>query len=423
MEQPPFVCMTTGSNALLADPGAGETNRRYREIVHTLYRNVAQWEKAGFFAGGCLVEDEEPCCRSDELDALLMAPVRSASGRHVPVHSAQYLDNMHRRTRAMEDQEKECAQSDGVTGKYDAAISAGWTAHTEQSALAGARALNSCLLDVYKGAYRSAFVLSKPPSHHAVCNRALLLAGRACPTMEPDGKNPFGFCHLNSIAAAVANLLAQDDGPSKVTILDFDVHHGNGNEDTFWNDPRVQTISIHEDQGWPNSGDEWNHGGECAPGSNMNLPVPPHARDADWKHAMEEYIFPAIQAFNPGIVVVAAGFDAMGGERPYGNTKLTQYWYGWCVASLQEMGVPLVLNLEGGYTPANVVAGVEQVLLALKGNKQISDFIADMQKSHAAVCGAAPFAPHAARSHRMAEAMEARAAAFEGKIFGLHLCP
>lgn len=120
--------------------------------------------------------------------------------------------------------------------------------------------------------------------------------------------------------------------------------------------------------------------------------------------------------------MVAAGFDAMGGEKPYGNTKLTQYWYGWCVASLQEMGFPLVLNLEGGYTPANVVAGVEQVLMALKGTKQTSDFVADMQMSHAALCGDAPFVPHSARSRRVAEAMETRTASMEENIFKLYIC-
>merc|ERR1719498_1497755 len=101
---------------------------------------------------------------------------------------------------------------------------------------------------------------------------------------------------------------------------------------------------------------------------------------------------------------------------------LTKYWYGWCVASLQAMGFPLVLNLEGGYSPANVVAGVEQVLLALSGTKQVSDFLADMRKTHAAMCGDAPFAPHAARVRRMAEAVETRAAAVQKNIFKLSLC-
>jgi len=157
----------------------------------------------------------------------------------------------------------------------------GWTANTEKAARVATGALNKCLLDVWTGVHLGGFVLAKPPSHHVVGNTELRLAGRLCPSMEPDGERPFGFCHLNTIAAAVANVLNEPQGPKRVTILDFDVHDGNGNEDTFWNDPRVQTISIHEDQGWPKTGDEWNHGGEWAPGANVNLPIPANVRDAD----------------------------------------------------------------------------------------------------------------------------------------------
>ena len=137
---------------------------------------------------------------------------------------------------------------------------------------------------------------------------------------------------------------------------------------------------------------------------------------------MEEIVIPALRAFRPDLVVVAAGFDAMGGERPYGNTKLTQYWYGWCAASLQELGLPLVLNLEGGYTPGNVVAGVEQVILALKGAKQGGEFLADMHRAHAKACGGGvPFAPRAAHVCRMAEATQTRKAAIQNQSFALRI--
>jgi len=129
-----------------------------------------------------------------------------------------------------------------------------------------------------------------------------------------------------------------------------------------------------------------------------------------------------IQTFQPEIIVVAAGFDAMGGEKPYGLTKLTQFWYGWCIASLKEMSLPLMLNLEGGYKTANVVACVEQVLIALKGTKQSGDFSLDMQRAHIAACGDQIFQPKAAHIRRMLEAMETRNEAIESSRFELHVC-
>merc|ERR1712139_465186 len=87
------------------------------------------------------------------------------------------------------------------------------------------------------------FVLARPPSHHAVGN-----ADRA--RNDSPANMPFGFCHLNSIASAIENL-RHEKPRLRVAVFDFDVHPGNGNEDTFWNDPNVLTISIHQDGAWP----------------------------------------------------------------------------------------------------------------------------------------------------------------------------
>lgn len=109
--------------------------------------------------------------------------------------------------------------------------------------------------------------------------------------MLPTADKPFGFSHLNSIAAAAASLLeAEGEKASRITILDIDVHHGNGSEDTFWNDSRVQTISLHENLIWPQTGNPEFVGGDGARGTNLNVPIPVGGRDGDWKYAMEEYI-------------------------------------------------------------------------------------------------------------------------------------
>merc|ERR1712093_933553 len=94
--------------------------------------------------------------------------------------------------------------------------------------------------------------------------------------------------------------------------------------------------------------------------------MPSGSGDSAYHMVVYDHVFPQIQEFRPDIIFIAAGFDAMDGDG-YANQKLTANWYGWCVAELMSMDIPIVLNLEGGYNPENVAEGVDKVVDALGG--------------------------------------------------------
>lgn len=281
-------------------------------------------------------------------------------------HTAEFLQSMKDRTAAVLRLVKKSGNpNELMPGRW----SAGWTQDTEQAARTGVASFIDCAKEVYTGKYANGFVFARPPSHHAVGNAERARNG------APENQ-PYGFCHLNAIAAGGANLRQVDPGV-KICILDFDVHPGNGNEDTFWNDPSVFTVSIHEDGIWPNDSGGWKSGdhvchptyvgGPNALGTVLNFPVESGATDAEYYYVMVNYIIPKIQDFKPDIIFVAAGFDALKGDK-YADQKLTPDWYGWCISELMRLKIaPLVLNLEGGYNPENVAKAANKCIDALAG--------------------------------------------------------
>jgi acetoin utilization deacetylase AcuC-like enzyme len=135
------------------------------------------------------------------------------------------------------------------------------------------------------------FAVVRPPGHHATWRRAC------------------GFCIFNSISVAAATLVASGEA-KRVAIVDWDVHHGNGTQDQFWNDPNVLYISMHQWPFFPGSGLVEDVGGPDAPGKTVNLPFPPHASDEDYIIAMDKVILPVLDAFRPDHLLISAGFDA-----------------------------------------------------------------------------------------------------------------
>ncbi len=221
------------------------------------------------------------------------------------------------------------------------------------------------------GTFDSAFVLGKPPTHHALGNSVFARYPTCLRKGQDNEHSPIGFCHLNGIATAVGALLngeiTSTDPTSaiskfppltRILILDFDVHHGNANEDSFWNDKRVFTISLHERGIWPGiengrhpseevgginckfpeSADVEGYTGdkELAPNSVLNIPIASpsrssgHSSDKTYVEKMEEEVFPRILEFQPEAVFIAAGFDAMKADG-YASMRLTENWYGWCL--------------------------------------------------------------------------------------------
>ncbi|MBV8301506.1 MAG: histone deacetylase, partial [Candidatus Dormibacteraeota bacterium] len=136
----------------------------------------------------------------------------------------------------------------------------------------------------------SVFAVVRPPGHHAT----------------PDV--PMGFCLFGNAAIAVRT--AQRHGVARVAIVDVDVHHGNGTQDMFWDDPDVLYCSLHEYPFFPGSGAASERGGDSAAGTTVNVPLPAGTDGAAWLRAFDEVVAPAVRAFAPELVVVSAGFDA-----------------------------------------------------------------------------------------------------------------
>jgi len=132
--------------------------------------------------------------------------------------------------------------------------------------------------------------LVRPPGHHAT----------------PDGA--MGFCIYNNIAIAAAALRA--DGLERVAIVDIDVHHGNGTQDVFYEDPTVLFISSHQYPYWPGTGAADERGAGAGVGFTLNLPLPAGSTDADYESTYRQHVIPALEAFAPEAMLISAGFDA-----------------------------------------------------------------------------------------------------------------
>lgn len=184
---------------------------------------------------------------------------------------------------------------------------------------------------VYGGECRNAFIAARPPGHHA-------LAGR-----------PMGFCLFNNVAIAALHARAAH-GAARIAIADFDVHHGNGTQDIFWDDPGVLFASSHEFPQYPGSGRESERG---AFDNVFNAPLPPGTGSDAFRRAWGDRLLPAIADFGPDIILVSAGFDAHRAD-PLGGLELDEADFAWVTRALATVAADkcagrLVALLEGGY--------------------------------------------------------------------------
>jgi acetoin utilization deacetylase AcuC-like enzyme len=181
---------------------------------------------------------------------------------------------------------------------------------------------------VMKGEAASAFCNVRPPGHHACRAR------------------PMGFCIFNNIAVAARHAI-EAHGLERVVIADFDVHHGNGTEDIFSDDPRTLMVSTFQHPFYPYSGTE-------APSSNMvNVPLPAGAGSKQFREAVLEHWLPALNEFAPQMVLFSAGFDAHV-EDDMAMLRLVDGDYGWVTERMKEVAERhangrVVSMLEGGY--------------------------------------------------------------------------
>jgi acetoin utilization deacetylase AcuC-like enzyme len=194
---------------------------------------------------------------------------------------------------------------------------------------AGAAAALVDALDA--GRARVGFALPRPPGHHALADRAM------------------GFCLFNNVAVAAAQARAK--GRERVLVLDWDVHHGNGTEAIFYDDPSVLFISLHQYPNYPGTGASADVGARDGVGRNVNVPLPPGGADALYGAAFERVVLPIIEQFAPDFALVSCGFDAHARD-PLADMSLSSSAYGAMTHSLMERlpaTCPLGLVLEGGY--------------------------------------------------------------------------
>ena len=191
---------------------------------------------------------------------------------------------------------------------------------------------------VVSGQVKNAIAIVRPPGHHAECSR------------------PMGFCIFDNVA--IAARVCQQDFPlecKKVFILDWDVHHGNGIQQAFYQDPNVLYISlhVHEDGNFYPSGPYGDHrhsGMGAGLGKNINIPWPRKGMgDADYMFAFQHVVMPVASEFDPDLVIIAAGFDAADGDQ-LGGCHVTPACYAHMTHMLMGLAKgKLVVCLEGGY--------------------------------------------------------------------------
>ncbi len=232
---------------------------------------------------------------------------------------------------------------------------------------------------VMTGQMRRAFALVRPPGHHAFA------------------RHGEGFCLFNNVAfaakCALGDLDAEPDGawspsaqrnhrhaqPQRAMIVDFDVHHGNGTQDIFYDDPRVLYVSTHE-YGWmmyPGSGGIHERGRGEAAGTTLNIPLPPGVGDFGYARVFDELVAPAAFRFRPDVVLVSAGFDAHWRD-PLAHMNLSLSGFARIARLLRSLSDALcegriVVILEGGYDLDALSYGVLNFFRILLGEEDVED--------------------------------------------------
>lgn len=220
-------------------------------------------------------------------------------------------------------------------------------AHSWEAASKAVGGVLNLLDGVIEGRIRNGFALVRPPGHHAEHHRAM------------------GFCLFNNVALA-ARYAINGHGMERVAIIDWDLHHGNGTQNAFYNDPKVLFLSTHQFPHYPGTGriKEVGHGqGE---GFTVNVPLAYGAGDAEYVTVFHSLVAPLLEAYKPEIILVSAGFDAHRND-PLGGMHLTETGYEQMVQILMHLAADLcssriVLTLEGGYDLTALRDSVERIL-------------------------------------------------------------
>jgi len=200
-----------------------------------------------------------------------------------------------------------------------------------EAALRAAGAVIAGIDAVLEGSLRNAFCAVRPPGHHAERNRAM------------------GFCLFNNVAIGALHARAVH-GLTRIAAIDFDVHHGNGTQDIFFNDPNLFYASTHQWPLYPGTGAVSERG---IASNIVNVPLAPGSGGVQFRAALEHVVLPALEAFRPDLVLVSAGFDGHRAD-PLAELYLAEEDFGWatgaiCSIAARACSGRVVSALEGGY--------------------------------------------------------------------------
>ena len=266
-------------------------------------------------------------------DLVVTAPEQATRAQLEEVHTRAYIDRL----------EQLCASGGGHIDPDTFVQPDSWDAAL-RSAGAGVQAA-AALRAAGTGV---AFVAARPPGHHALARTGM------------------GFCLFNNVAVTAAALAAEGE---RVLIVDWDVHHGNGTQDIFWNDPRVLYVSTHQSPWYPGTGAADEVGGPDALGLTVNVPLPAGATGDVVARALHEVAAPVIDAFGPTWVLVSAGYDAHRDD-PLSDLSLGSADYALLaheVAQYASAPGRLIMLLEGGYSLEALRTSVAATLGAVAG--------------------------------------------------------
>ncbi|TGT85168.1 MULTISPECIES: histone deacetylase family protein [unclassified Mesorhizobium] len=199
-----------------------------------------------------------------------------------------------------------------------------------QAAITAIGAANAAVDDVFAGRADNVFVAARPPGHHAEKTTAM------------------GFCFFNT-AAIAARHAQKRHGAERVAVVDWDVHHGNGTQDIFWDDPSVLYCSTHQMPLYPGTGAK----NETGAGNIVNAPLAPQTGSEVFRDAFLSRVLPSLDNFAPDLIIISAGFDAHHRD-PLAEINLTEDDFDWATGQLMQRaarhgGNRLVSLLEGGY--------------------------------------------------------------------------
>jgi len=230
----------------------------------------------------------------------------------------------------------------------DTAVSAGsW-----EAALAAAGCAITAAERVFEGPSSTAFALTRPPGHHATAGVAM------------------GFCLFNNVAVAIRRMQARKR-VEKVLVVDWDVHHGNGTQDIFYEDPTVFVFSLHLSPHYPGTGAAIERGAGEGRGTTRNVPLPHGTSAPEYRNRYLGALESILSSFRPDLVMVSSGFDCLAGD-PLGGFHLEPQDLHLLTRDLMERvaepaGGRVVAALEGGYVLDRIGSGLVNVLRAFAG--------------------------------------------------------